>query len=171
MNQYCIENLRDLQSLTKQMNADDFSKPLPVLSFSSIGQHVRHILELYLALEKGHETGIVNYDKRNRSTEMEKDPFLASNITDHIIEKIKTWNHDHFLAMEGDFGTQDDASQKINTSLFREMAYNLEHSIHHQALIKIGCNSMALGDLLDENFGVAPATIRFRQTQQLQLTS
>ena len=64
MNHYCIENLRDLQSLIKQMSPGEFSKPLPVLSFSSIGQHVRHILELYLALEKGHETGIINYDKR-----------------------------------------------------------------------------------------------------------
>jgi hypothetical protein len=169
MNQYCIENLRDLQSLIKQMSADEFSKPLPVLSFSSIGQHVRHILELYLALEKGHESGIINYDKRKRSTEMEKDPILASDITDHIIEKLKIWDHDHFMAMEGDFGTGGEGSLKINTSLFREMAYNLEHSIHHQALIKIGCNSMDLGNLIDENFGVAPATIRFRQAQQLQL--
>jgi hypothetical protein len=44
------------------------------------------------------------------------------------------------------------------------LAYCLEHTIHHQALIKIGLMELNLIHLIDQHFGVAPATIRFKKT-------
>lgn len=49
------------------------------------------------------------------------------------------------------------------TFINRELAYCLEHSIHHQALIKVGLKEQNIENLIDENFGVAPATIRHKQ--------
>lgn len=43
--------------------------------------------------------------------------------------------------------------------------YNIEHTIHHLALIKVGLK-LVYPDLdLPNHFGVAPSTIKFQQAQ------
>ncbi len=49
-----------------QLTDAEYSQPSNILFNASIGQHVRHIIELFLCLEKGYETGVVNYEKRKR---------------------------------------------------------------------------------------------------------
>jgi len=41
------------------------------------------------------------------------------------------------------------------------MAYNLEHTIHHMALMKAGIREVA-GIEMPESFGVASSTLKFR---------
>ena len=50
----------------------------------------------------------------------------------------------------------------IASNYYREIAYNLEHTIHHMALIRVGINEVSSVVLPDE-FGVAYSTIKFRQ--------
>ena len=52
--------------------------------------------------------------------------------------------------------------EKIETNYYREILYNLEHTIHHMALIRVGLGEIGR-ILVDEDFGVAPSTIKFRQ--------
>lgn len=50
----------------------------------------------------------------------------------------------------------------ISTNYYRELVYNLEHCIHHQALIKVAL--LQLNHVtIDENFGVARSTIEYRK--------
>ncbi len=49
-----------------QLSNDEYIQPSKILFDASIGQHVRHIIELFLCLEKGYESGVVNYEKRKR---------------------------------------------------------------------------------------------------------
>ena len=49
-----------------QLTDAEYSQPSKILFNASIGQHVRHIIELFLCLEKGYENGVVNYEKRKR---------------------------------------------------------------------------------------------------------
>jgi hypothetical protein len=50
----------------------------------------------------------------------------------------------------------------IPTNFFRELYYNLDHCIHHQALIKVAINLSNCIEV-DENFGVAKSTIEYRK--------
>lgn len=50
----------------------------------------------------------------------------------------------------------------IETNYFREVLYNLEHCIHHQALIKVALLNFNYIQI-SETFGIAPSTIEFRK--------
>lgn len=164
---YCIENLSEIKKLSDRLAPKDYSKPLEILSGSSIGQHIRHIVELYQAVEKSGPAAIINYDNRKRNLIIESSPQTASMEIQLLLDFLSGIKWDKNLTLQGDFGKCEELPLEIKTSLFRELAYNLEHAIHHQALIKIGLIHLGLDHLIDSDFGVAPATIRYRKSQQI----
>ncbi|MEP0367883.1 MAG: hypothetical protein ABJN36_18705 [Cyclobacteriaceae bacterium] len=166
MNEYCIENLLSIRDLLMKMDQTQYRKPSALLSGSSIGQHVRHILDLYECLISGIKRGVVSYDKRARQHEVEKHPQAAISLINTTIEGLTKLNTNDRIVLEGNFTARDNLIETIETSISREMAYNLEHSIHHQALIKVGLFDLDATELVDESFGVAPAIIKFAKKQQ-----
>ena len=48
------------------------------------------------------------------------------------------------------------------TYVDRELLYCLDHAIHHQAFIKIGLKELQIADLVEDDFGVAYSTLRYR---------
>lgn len=165
---YCIQNLSQIKKLVSNMEKEDFVSKLEILSGSSIGQHLRHILELYQCLLDGSLTNEVTYDNRKRNLNLESDPAFALSTIEEISEKIFNLNSDRCLSLIGSFSASSEKKLTIQTSLYRELAYNLEHSIHHQALIKIGLSALGLSHLVDEDFGVAPATIKFKNSLKIE---
>lgn len=160
MNEACIANLKDIKQVLENTNADVFSLKLNVLSGSSIGQHVRHVLEFYLCLLNGVQSGVVNYDLRERNLELESELETALDTIDCIIAKLHHMVDQENLVLQGDSGVLDSMPFSIETNLQRELVYNLEHSIHHQAIIKIGLNDLCHGSILSKEFGIAPSTLR-----------
>ena len=73
-----------LRSIIHQLSDAEFTEKLELLNGSSIGQHVRHILEFYICLSKGINTGEVNYDKRVRNLNIENNPFYAIRLLDEL---------------------------------------------------------------------------------------
>jgi hypothetical protein len=158
---HCTANLRDLKSMLSFLDRDQYVYKSALLSNSSIGQHIRHILEFYICLIKGYPTGLVNYDKRERNNAIENGLMFALASIDEIDFHLRHIHEDSFLELEANFG-QNNQQMKINSSLYRELAYCLEHSIHHQALIKIALIEQQCGGLVGNDFGVAPATLRYK---------
>lgn len=52
-------------------------------------------------------------------------------------------------------------TEHINSSLYRELAFNIEHAIHHMAIIKIAAKILNPEIQIPSHFGVAPSTIRY----------
>jgi hypothetical protein len=148
----------DIEVALQQITDEQYSRPCHHLFKASIGQHVRHILELFTSLLNGYSSGVVNYDNRKRDVAIETDKAKAISVMQDILSGINKPGKQ--LLLEGDFGVQG-GSIVIETNFMRELAYNLEHTIHHMAMIKVGINE--LGDIaLSEHFGVAPATIKHK---------
>ena len=161
MTQYIIQNLVEINDLLKGLSQEQYNRKLEILTDASIGQHVRHILEFYQCLFKGDETKEVNYDARLRDLKLESDVHFASKTIDGIINALLDIKEDFAVTFVADYSTsQDQKSLQIKSSFFRELAYNLEHSIHHQALIKVAITEMQLTSLVKNTFGYAPSTIR-----------
>jgi hypothetical protein len=139
---------------------DQYNYSCTNLSGNTIGQHVRHIIEMFQCLENGYETGEVDYDKRKRDILIETDKLYASELLKNIAREICKKNKSLFLLTYYD--DMQAEPEKIGTNYFREIAYNLEHTIHHMALIRIGIKE--IGNIsVDESYGVATSTLKYRQ--------
>jgi hypothetical protein len=66
------------------------------------------------------------------------------------------------LVLEACYDDQSVESITISTNYYREIAYNLEHTIHHMALIRVGLNEVS-GIQLPDDFGVASSTVKHRK--------
>lgn len=160
---YCKENLQEIKRLLVAINDEHYRHPSQLLSEATIGQHIRHILEFYLCLMNGVKSGTVNYDTRERDLELEINRPFAIYTIDKICSNISIAGTVDELNLEGNFSSTDGETTSIKTSVSRELAYCLEHSIHHQALIKISLIEQQVKHVVDPNFGVAPATIRHKE--------
>ena len=138
----------------------EYCQPSRILVNASIGQHVRHIIELFLCLEIGYESGVVNYEKRKRDYKIETEKEFAIRLLKEIYHRIDRPNVD--LVMEAEDYENTDGTVAIQSNYYREIAYNLEHTIHHMALIRVGVNEVSKIELPDQ-FGVAYSTIKYRQ--------
>lgn len=153
--------LEQLESVLKQIKQDDYVKIIPSHD-ASVGQHVRHMIEFFLCLLKGIDTGIVNYDKRKRDHRIESEPETAITLTREIMGSIRQTDENPAMVLEINYDISSDINHNINTSFIRELAYNIEHAIHHMAIIKSILTEFFGYISLPVNFGVAASTVRFR---------
>jgi hypothetical protein len=66
------------------------------------------------------------------------------------------------LNLEATYDELSEVPVILATNYYREIAYNLEHTIHHMALMRIGIQEVS--DIsLSEDFGVASSTIKHRK--------
>ena len=149
-----------LSDSLERLDRDQYNYSCKNLSGNTVGQHVRHIIEMFLCLENGYQSGEVDYEKRERDILIETDKNFAASLLKEIIRQVSKENKSIYLLTYYD--AQRDEPEKINSNYFREIAYNLEHTIHHMALIRIGLRE--LGDIpVDDSYGVASSTLKYRQ--------
>ena len=149
-------SLNELIDLLNQLSKQDYSNPCAELSNASIGEHTRHIIEMFQCLENQYDSGIVDYDKRERNVLIQTDMKYAIRHILDIKNNIEKENKNIYLQQ-----VIDDEEIRIQSNYYRELLYNLEHCIHHQALIKVAilqCETVTI----DPNFGVARSTIEYR---------
>ncbi len=151
-----IQVSETLQQLTPQQ----YIHPSITLFNATIGQHVRHIIELFVELEKGYPGGIVNYDKRERDTRIELDLHFAKDLLLRLPLLIN--KPDKPMLLEAGYQENSGEIFSVATNYYRELVYNLEHTIHHMALIRIGIQEVT-SITLPENFGFAISTIKYHK--------
>ena len=157
--------LFQLNQIIESCKEEDFSKPLTELSGSTFGQHIRHTLEFFLCLFDAKNEGLVNYDQRKHDTLIETDRKLAQSVIRSIQDFLDKNQEDFELTFEANYQVTDGVNDSMRSSFYRELAYNIEHAIHHMALMKVAVKQSLHYISLPENFGVASSTIRYRANQ------
>jgi uncharacterized damage-inducible protein DinB len=124
----------------------------------SIGEHVRHCLDHVAALISADPTAQLSYDRRERGTTAETNPGVAI----HQILQLKTalglWSTrsmDEPIRIRSQVSSAGDSVTSWST-LGRELAFVLSHTIHHQAVIALLLTTH--GVAVPERFGYAPST-------------
>lgn len=154
-----------LLSLTRflaQVKPHEYTRKVDLFNGSTVGEHTRHIIEFYQCLQKYNYTGVINYDKRERDKMIQEDPEMAMLAIRSIIEDIRKMDLNLELHLEVAYDTQNNDTDKVISNIKREIAYNLEHAIHHMALIKVGVLVVAPHIQLDQDFGIAPSTVKYK---------
>ncbi len=155
--------LRQLRDVVGLLDVDHYTRQ-PVTTFGgSIGGHVRHCLDHVEAVISGADAGAIDYDHRERGTEVETDPVAAIVEIDRLDSLLGIMPDDASgrtvvvkIMLRGDGSVKE-----MSSTVGRELAFVFSHTIHHGAMI--GGMVRALGGDAPEGFGLAPSTIAYRK--------
>ena len=154
------KSIQQLTDALDQLTAEQYNAASANLSGSSIGQHTRHIIELYQCLLNGYEQQYVCYDDRKRDVRIETDLAFAKQLLLNIASSVE--REDIQLQLAGVYDEEAQEQLQLSTNYYRELLYNYEHTIHHMALIRVGLKEAGATSIA-ENFGIASSTIRHRE--------
>ena len=154
-----LEQLRDVTTL---LPAELYrAQPAPGVSGSS-GAHVRHTLDHVSSLLVALEGGDLLYDNRARGTTLEVDPAAAVNEVERLLDRLACGS----LAATDravTFATLialDRPAVLVRSTLARELAFVIQHTVHHCALIALLLEWQ--GVPTPYGFGVAASTQQAR---------
>ncbi|MFL0799054.1 MAG: DinB family protein [Agarilytica sp.] len=139
---------------------------------SSIGQHFRHIIDMYMVVSYPDDSSIIDYDTRRRGADVE----TCCDTAIRELNVIKTYisaylnNLDESIALldqDVDIKTEvtidETHSVVLRSNKLRELVFTSSHAVHHFALISMIAKIQ--GIVLDKNIGVAPATATFLRSE------
>ncbi len=134
---------------------------------SSIGQHFRHVIDMYMALVMGKSTGYIDYDIRRRGASVERSRQQAIAELEHVKRHISGYLQQvgmvsEMVDVKTEVTVDETHSVTIRSSLIRELVFTSSHAVHHYALISVIAKIQ--GVAIDASLGVAPATARFMRT-------
>lgn len=157
--------LRQLYDLVEAMSNEAYTRnPVGVVR-SSVGGHVRHNLDHVEALLRGLRTGEIDYDRRDRGTDVERDRLAAAAAILRLERELAEFPwHEAPAAVRLTALTAPDLPPVVSaTSPGREVAFVVSHTVHHNAII--GIMAELLGAEPPAEFGYAPSTVAHQRNQ------
>lgn len=150
--------LDDLASVLMNISADTYvARPAPSVS-GSIGEHVRHALDHIAAFIASEPCSLLSYDHRERGTAVESDPSVALRQMFRLKAAIERWSTrplDEPIQVVSRVAASG-ASVTGWSTVARELAFVMGHTVHHQAIIALLLDLQGVG--VPERFGYAPST-------------
>jgi uncharacterized damage-inducible protein DinB len=151
--------LHQLEDLLDALTDEQYTrKPVGVVS-SNVGGHVRHCLDHIDTLLSALEHGSIDYDQRQRGTEIETSRVAALAAVRRQMNELRLFpaNSANWPLRLTAIVSSALPPVEADTSVGRELTFVLSHTIHHNALI--GVMVKTLGVALPPVFGYAPSTI------------
>jgi hypothetical protein len=149
--------------LLGDLPADVFTARSPATLGASIGGHLRHNLDHYACFLRGLPVGRIDYDDRERAPHIETDPAAAATALRRAaagLHELPPRALDREVDVRMDTGESEERPWTRST-VRRELQFLLSHTVHHYALIAMICHQHERP--VDEDFGVAPSTLKYRR--------
>ncbi|MFN0215238.1 MAG: DinB family protein [Saprospiraceae bacterium] len=157
--------------LLVNLNADVYTRPLPLFKGSTIGQHFRHILECYTCLLDGITSSRINYGSRKRNQALSENPKAALAVLDYIAHTVKPLEEHQELQVASEFSVEilsNSSKPEYASSLGRELQFAFDHAVHHLAMIRMGLEVYFPEIPLDDDLGIAPSTLKYRKAKTIE---
>ncbi|MEE2939552.1 MAG: DinB family protein [Planctomycetota bacterium] len=159
--------LRQGRELVRELDGPAFTASAPALALSGVGPHLRHVLDVYerfLEAVEMPETGValrIDYDARDRDPRLETDPARATAALSRTMDRLRAVSS---TRLDRPLEARSDGSPWIPTTVARELQSLVSHTVHHFALIAVAVRCQ--GGEPGPDFGVAPSTLRHRESQR-----
>lgn len=163
-----IEAIEQCLSLTDRISPEAYTCLDATVVVSSIGEHFRHILDIYRAITRALDTDIrlIDYDVRRRGHLCETEPDIAGEEFRTLLYRLNSFNEEHLLVpvtVKTEVSLKETESTTLSSTLLRELIFTSSHTVHHLAIISIVAKLQNL--YVDANLGIAPATATFIRAQ------
>ena len=152
-----IRNLERLERLIQLLDKHSYSNTKAGPYYSSIGGHLRHVLDIFACITRGVDSGIVDLTDRRRGTSVETDPEAALNYLDSVIQSLsglKGIDPSTPVTIVDDLGS---GKTEIPSTLGSGLCQAHSHAIHHFACIGYLLHLQGIA-LPDKGFGYNPTT-------------
>lgn len=160
------EVLRQGESLLNSISDGEYTRKLPSVFGSTVGEHYRHCLDHFQSLLQGLDADEIDYDHRERNPHIEKDRNFALTETHRMLRgfaSIPTPFLDCPINVRSKVNYDVEAAPSIGSTVGRELMYAVAHAIHHYALIAVMCGVLEVP--VPTGFGVAPSTLKYYKEQ------
>lgn len=148
------------KGLIKDIDNSIFQKSFE--NSSSLGAHIRHVLDRSHCVVEGFSSGIINYDNRRRNVELENNSALCLQEFDRILDEIKNFNGDFKGNVEVCETVDSDGIKAIMFSTYeRELLDIILHCTHHMATLKFILEKSGIE--VDKNFGKNASTVIYEK--------
>ena len=129
---------------------------------AGIGTHVRHIIDHFQVFRDGLAENCIDYNHRNRDSDMERNIFVACNALDELRQWIETTDQldkDRPITILSEVSCQQTVNVTINSNLMRELHYVSYHCIHHLTYCALLAKQNEID--IDPAIGLAPGTATY----------
>ena len=175
-----VDALRRTLALVERLTDEQYAHVDARLGAASIGAHVRHVLDHYRLFLDGLPDGEVDYDARERDTDVERSAGAAAAEARRLCAALAALGA--LAAGAGAGGAAGWAGRPLrvrqqgdevpgrcdgcDSHVERELLFLLSHAVHHQALIAVLARVQGLD--VPELFGVAPSTASWQRSQDMR---
>ena len=107
-------------------------------AYQAIGRHLRHCLDHFVCLTRGLDSGVVDYDARDRDEQVEIDPQQFLSTLETVEQQL--WVMDPNTLRRKLTLSQESAPGKrseMDSNVERELVFLSGHTIHHLAIMML----------------------------------
>lgn len=161
-----LEGLKQAKEIVERLSDNAYTHVHKPYMQSSIGQHLRHIVDNYFAVIQGLEKNHIDYNWRRRGAQVEQSRITALAELEELTNWLVNLNENDIeqkLSLVSEVCLAETKSDFASSNLHRELIFVASHSIHHIAIISM---NMRLQEIeVPEHYGLAPATATFLRQQ------
>ena len=152
-----IRNLKRAELLIRRLDQDSYSNSETGPYYSSIGGHLRHVLDVFACISRGVDSRTVDLTDRHRGTSAETDPEAGLDYLNSVIRDLsglEQLDPSTSVTMVDDLGF---GNTEIPSTLGAALCQAHSHAIHHFACIGYLLHLQGI-ELPDKRFGYNPTT-------------
>ncbi|PIQ37527.1 MAG: hypothetical protein COW59_06695 [Lysobacterales bacterium CG17_big_fil_post_rev_8_21_14_2_50_64_11] len=161
---YCSqEMLEQGERLLRDLPVQAYSA-VPPGGGSTIGQHMRHMLDHYQSLMNA-ERGCVDYDVRHRGSAVETDIGQARALIAQLLAWVRTLDDAALsqpIVVRSEVSLCRTVCAEVGSTIGRELMFLSSHMVHHQAIVALVAKALAVA--VEPGLGLAPATRSYLRT-------
>ncbi len=153
------KNLQRGIQLLSSISNDEYRNKTIAPYYSSIGGHMRHILDVFDCVFEGLESNDINLINRTRNEQVENYTKTGIIYFEEIIRKLHLLNSEDFdsiINVTDDLGM---GTVTIKSTLIGVLMQAHSHAIHHFAIVGHIISQLGI-QLPDDDFGFNPTTPR-----------